>query len=162
MKRKLFLGVSAVVLSLLLSLPAVAGDYVVKNDLILTSNLTGLVWQRVDDNITRDWKAAKDYCLNLSYAGYDDWRLPNHYELRTILNEGDKYPAITQDLFPKTKSARYWTGTELPYYDQMSFYVNFGDDSSVKSSDDRLVAMQWKNKYYCRCVRGKRKKIQKK
>ena len=164
MKTKLFFGISAaVVLSLFLPSMAIAGDYVVHKDGTLTDNATGLTWQRSDDNIKRDWKVAVDYCRNLSFAGHDDWRLPNHYELRTIRSEGSKYPAIDQDAFPATKAEIYWSGTELPYSDDLSFYVAFGEDpGATGSTSERQEVMKWANKYYSRCIRGKRKKVQKK
>lgn len=147
----------------LFSSTVLAADYVVHQDGTLTDNATGLIWQRSDDNIQRDWPAAVEYCQKLSFAGHDDWRLPNHYELRTIRAEGSKYPAIDQDAFPETKAERYWSGSELPYSEDLSFYVSFGADTPANTSTAEIQkGMKATNKYYSRCIRGKRKKVQKK
>jgi hypothetical protein len=144
---------------LLLSSPAIAGDYVIHQDGTLTDNLIGLTWQRKDDNVKRDWPAARDYCQNLSFAGHDDWRLPNNYELRTIRVEGSKNPAIDQDAFPATKAEIYWSGSELPYYEERAFFVDFGEATLANTANENLEAMKWQNQYFSRCVRGTRKKV---
>ncbi len=169
MDKKFSLGIFSafsLLFWLILFTPAFAGDYVKNKDGTVKDNGIGLIWQQSDDNVQRTWEDARDYCRNLSFAGHDDWRLPNHYELGTIRVEGDKYPAIDQDYFPGTKAARYWSGTDLPYSDQKSFYVDFGKESFAEDRkgkpETKLEAMQWDNKYYSRCVRGKRKKVEKK
>jgi hypothetical protein len=155
-----------VLVGLLLASPAIAGDYVKHKDGTVKDNNIGLIWQQSDDNVQRTWEDARDYCRNLSFAGHNDWRLPNHYELGTIRVAGAKYPAIDQDYFPGAKPARYWSGTELPYSNQRSFYIDFGDESLAEERKEepksKLEAMRWDNKYYSRCVRGKRKKVVKK
>jgi len=162
MNKSFYWRISAVICFLIFYSPAFAGDYVLHDDGTLTDNLTGLDWQRKDDNIKRDWKSAVGYCLNLKFAGHDDWRLPNHYELRTIRSEGKKYPAVDQDAFPETKAEMYWSATELPYSDDLSFNVNFGKKPAGISVKENQLTMKWTNKYYSRCIRGKRKKIEKK
>ena len=40
----------------------------------ITDNVTGLVWQKEDDNTTRTWAAAGTYCDGLILGGQSDWR----------------------------------------------------------------------------------------
>ena len=57
------------------------------NDGTVTDNVTGLMWQKEDDDNVRDWEAALSYCESLSLAGFSDWRLPNIKELDSITDD---------------------------------------------------------------------------
>lgn len=46
---------------------------------------TGYIWSNISEE-GMDWDSAKKYCENLVEDGYDDWRLPDIDELRSILN----------------------------------------------------------------------------
>lgn len=54
----------------------------------VVDNLTGLMWARDADLAGGglDWFQAVDFCTNLQYGGYDDWRLPNANEMRSLLD----------------------------------------------------------------------------
>ena len=45
-----------------------------------------LTWSAKSSS-TMDWENAGSYCENLTEGGYDDWRLPNIDELRTLIQE---------------------------------------------------------------------------
>ena len=60
--------------------------FVDNGDGTISDLATGLMWQMTDDGQTRDWKEALQYAEDLSYAGYDDWRLPNIKELQSIVD----------------------------------------------------------------------------
>jgi hypothetical protein len=73
----------------------------------------GLMWQGCSagqngDNCengaatTRNWHDALQYCEVLSWAGHDDWRLPNAIELLSISDGAFKSGAIDVQYFPKT------------------------------------------------------------
>ena len=56
---------------------------------VVTDHVTGLQWQQ---NTTfegggADWKDALAHCEGLSYAGNDDWRLPDVTELMSIVDD---------------------------------------------------------------------------
>lgn len=46
-------------------------------------------------------------------CGFDDWYLPSHFELGTIVDEGAFYPGPTlpKAYFPESLGGRYWTDT---------------------------------------------------
>jgi hypothetical protein len=100
----------------------------------VTDSLTGLIWSK-DANLmkTRDpsfmegieaksnsgavkWQPALDYVKKLnaeSYLGFTDWRLPNVYELESLVNRA--YPATASWLntsgFNNVLSGIYWSST---------------------------------------------------
>ncbi len=47
---------------------------------------TGLMWQKADDGVARDWETALSYSESLMLANYTDWRLPNAKELQSIVD----------------------------------------------------------------------------
>ncbi len=53
-------------------------------DTVFTDAETGLMWQTSDNGSDISWPAAKDYCEQLEYAGFTDWRMPTQGELATL------------------------------------------------------------------------------
>ena len=111
---------------------------------------TGLIWQRQDDGISRTWVSAVTYCADLSLGGQTDWRLPEAYELQTIVDYGKHSPAIDTTYFPSTQSS-YWSttfvkSTSSVYYKSSAWIVHFSLGSVGSITKTRS--------YYVRCVRG--------
>lgn len=119
-------------------------DFIDNGDGTITDNATGLMWQKADDGVARDWQASLAYAENLSYAGYSDWRLPNTKELQSIVDytrspDTTQSPAI-DELFSTTsindpngnpgQYPYFWTGTSHldgvnPY--SAAVYIAFGE-----------------------------------
>jgi len=123
----------------------------------VTDNATGLMWEKHgsdgsihDATNTYTWTdavAGKITELNsTSFAGHDDWRLPNLFELETLINLGANgpatYSAFNSDCAPScssqvcscTQISTYWSSsTYLPNPDY-AWYVNFsgGDIASLQ------------------------------
>jgi hypothetical protein len=51
---------------------------------VWTDSSTGLMWP-VEASMVYEWDEAGVYCKNLSFGGYDDWRLPTVSELRSLI-----------------------------------------------------------------------------
>jgi len=49
-----------------------------------TDPATGLTWTGRDNGNDVTWQQAQDYCRNLQFAGYSNWRLPTADELQGI------------------------------------------------------------------------------
>lgn len=61
-------------------------NYVDNGDGTISDLATGLMWQKADDGVSRDWEEALEYCENLELATFNDWRLPNAKELQSIVD----------------------------------------------------------------------------
>ena len=64
----------------------------INDDSIATDSTTGLIWQTSYAS-DKNWQQALSYCKNLTYAGYNDWRLPNRNELASLVRYGKTNPA---------------------------------------------------------------------
>jgi hypothetical protein len=112
--------------------------------------VTGLIWQRSDDNNKRNWYEAWDYCqdLELPLGVWTDWRLPSVAELISIVYYGSANPAINA-VFWGTENSYYWSATTDASVGHYGLLVNFFY-GSVESE-----YKEYKNYAYVRCVRGK-------
>ena len=112
-----------------------AGRFTDHGDGTVTDHCTGLMWQKDtadvnDDGNSNDqdrtlWCDALAYCNNLSFAGHDDWRLPNVRELQSIVDYGQRNPAI--DPVFSASSDAYWSSTSYTGNPVFGWYVNFLD-----------------------------------
>lgn len=63
----------------------------------IIDNLTGLMWVKnlntVNSGNTLNWDVALTTAGNGSWCGYNDWRVPNINELRSLVNYGYSNPA---------------------------------------------------------------------
>ena len=131
---------------LLIANLAMAADYTDNGDQTITDNRTDLIWQKEDDNTTRNWEGAITYCEGLTLASQSDWRLPNIRELESIVKDSTYSPAIDTTWFPNTDSSDYWastTGASNTSY-AWHVYFDYGYVYGSNKSDNN----------YVRCVRG--------
>jgi hypothetical protein len=79
----------------------------------ITDNLTVLMWPKVPDANTYTWEQALGSCENFSFAGFDDWRLPNIRELQSLTDETRINPSVNP-LFSIAGGQKFWSSTSLP------------------------------------------------
>ena len=79
---------------------------------IVTDNLTGLVWARNPGTAYNSWQDALTYANSSSTCGYNDWRMPNRKELRSLTNYGTSNGAgyLAGQGFQNIQNL-YWTAT---------------------------------------------------
>jgi len=64
----------------------------------ITDNVTGLMWQKVD-NGESTWPVAVTNAAGVTTGGYNDWRLPTPSELSSIQNYNNNQPALDPTYF---------------------------------------------------------------
>lgn len=100
----------------------------------VTDNNTGLMWQQIPTSDEFTWQEAVDYCNDLEFGGYDDWRMPNLKELFSISDFSTGWPYIDTDYFhlasgEVSKDEQYWSsnfyvGTTVEGGNKAAFGVN--------------------------------------
>ena len=128
---------------------------------------TGLVWEKQsDDNLIHDrdfaytltGAAAKISTLNFAaYGGHTDWRLPNRFELETLLDLDEVGPATDPSFNVScitscstltcscTANATYWTSTSVIGLTGFQWVVDFAFGQvtpDAKSSSHRVRAVR--------------------
>ena len=93
-----------------------------------------------------NWEYAKQYCKDLRLGGFSDWRLPNIYELVTLINNTKSKDPYAINGLQKITSGIYWSSTTVVSSPSNAWGVHFGygDGYWDEKSDS----------YYARCVRG--------
>ncbi len=108
---------------------------------IVTDTTTDLIWTKEYSGSTI-WVNALSYCENLDYGGYDDWRLPDFNELKTLIDRTLVAPASS---FPGMPTNMFWSSSSSVFYPDSVWLVDFdygGVNGYPKTND-----------YYARCVR---------
>lgn len=128
-------------------------DFTDNRDGTVTHKLTGLTWMRCSMGQTWDGATCTGTAgaytfdgatkLTSSLANYSDWRLPNPWDLASIVDYDIDRPAINGALFPNTPSSRYWTGTPYATPWKLAWCVNFGYGfvDVYNSSDSNAVRL---------------------
>ena len=98
----------------------------------IRDNITGLVWQKEDDNVTRTWADAQTYCTNLTLGGLSGWHIPSIDELLSITDKGRILPAINP-IFVNVNSTYYWSST--PRVNSPSELLTVSFDIGIDSYD---------------------------
>ena len=130
-------------------------DTGVSGENTVLDNNTGLEWQQTIPSNGYTWANAKNYCSNLSYGTYDDWRLPTPKELFTIINDSRYAPATYNDYFTNTASdANYWTSKKFAVNTSQAWTVviRWGYTSSQSESSSQTA--EGSEPIKVRCVRG--------
>jgi len=103
-------------------------QYVDNDDRTVSDLATGLMWQKTDDGVAKDWEAALAYAEDLELGGHTDWYLPDIKELQSIVDYSRNDPAInTAFLGMSDPDGWFWSSsTYLGVNMRMGIYIAFG------------------------------------
>jgi hypothetical protein len=96
----------------------------VPDEPIVEDHVTGLIWQgcrskfrgadceiEIEEDMWQ-WKHRLAYCDSLVWGGYHDWRLPDRWELESLVQEAEFYPNCDQEAFPRCESDSLWANSK--------------------------------------------------
>jgi len=108
---KLLKSLAAAAAMVALSGTAQAALVLQSNGLEVLDTRTNLIWlQNWNVNGLGNWGAQNTWAQTLSFAGSNDWRLPEISEYSAILNAYGNLTQVTQ--FTNVQFATYWSGTQ--------------------------------------------------
>lgn len=97
---------------------------------LIEDSLTGLIWTR-DCSLFEypiDWEESLVLIEEMNRSGRfnrTDWRLPNRRELRSLIDHGQKNPALPRpNSFVNINSGWYWTSTTVAKNASYAWYVH--------------------------------------
>lgn len=95
----------------------------------VTDSQTGLMWVKdADSGAQVDWWDAKTFATNEDAGGHADWRLPQVWELYTLVDEREGNPSLQSDHpFDGVRNAEYWSETKYEDFLAFAYYVRFSD-----------------------------------
>jgi hypothetical protein len=96
-----------------------------------------LYWQ--DNEAVEDTNAtdAENYCKNLTLAGYTDWRLPNLYELSTLMDLGTQNDLINPGFYTMPHGAYYSSNEATNRY--QIFVADFESNNFEITKVDKVI-----------------------
>jgi formylglycine-generating enzyme required for sulfatase activity len=125
---------------------------------VVTDEVTGLIWQGCAAGLAgdgcdigtpapHDWGSALAWCDDLSWAGHDDWRLPDDHELSSLIDFGKTAaPFLDEGAFPATPTARFWTSSTRAGLSTYAWSADFGVV--------RVMPFDKADLHHVRCLRG--------
>jgi len=123
----------------------------------ITHHTTGLIWQRCSLGQSWDgsdctgsadgftWADALASAVQNTFAGHNDWRLPNKNELASIVEYRCWNPVINNQQFPNTLGNWFWSSSPYASDSDSAWVVYFSNglvyynDKSYDSGYVRLV-----------------------
>jgi hypothetical protein len=105
----------------------------------VTDNLTRLMWAKTPDNTQRDWHTGLTNANTLSLCGYDDWRVPNIIEQRSLVNYQEVVPGdwLNSNGFVNAPVGRLWTSTTFDLADvpnsNYAAYTDISDGTVINN-----------------------------
>lgn len=134
-----------------------ASRFVDNADGTLTDLVTGLMWKRCPEGLSgpdcsqgaaskKVWGVAMKTARDSTYAGYDDWRLPNMKEMQTLVDVARDNPAQDQSVFPNPNLVlNYWTSSLVKKQSPVtqSWRVNFQYGLSEVKVRTQSLNAQW-------------------
>ena len=121
---------------LLLGIPYPHTRFVKNGNGTITDKLTGLMWEISPSQYTYNWFQAFGRIVELNatkLGGYNDWRLPNIIELRSLANMNNILSEfLNQSGFNNIERSSYWSSTSRDF--QSAWYMST-TDGAIRSGE---------------------------
>lgn len=116
-----------------------------EGNFIATDSITGLSWTKRRFGRT-PYSVSESRCENLDFGGHQDWRLPDRYELQSLIDYTRYDSALDPTVFQNYPGYFVWSSSA---YDDLKVYAVALNDGSVDifSRDSGLTELVM-------CVRG--------
>ncbi|UJS23994.1 DUF1566 domain-containing protein [Thiothrix winogradskyi] len=102
----------------------VSGKYLIHANRIVTDTETKLMWKQDSEVGQYTWdNAMKKFGKNVSFAGYNNWRMPTIEELKTLVDK-EHSPTIDLTAFHNTP-AMFWSASLHASNGDYAWFVNF-------------------------------------
>ncbi len=124
--------------------------YVDNGDGTVTDNATGLMWTRNANHGMMLYEAATNYCRNLDFAGYKDWRLPavqikgkGQAEFESLGHHGGGVPYEAPGTpFMAVQLGAYWSSVTNTNDQELAFCM-YMTNGSVRAGERSSVSFVW-------------------
>jgi hypothetical protein len=119
----------------------------VRGENVVIDRKNSLMWQdTLYNREKRSWRGAKEYCENLIFGSFSDWRVPTIRELYSIIEHNQKRGAskVSSQFYTLQKSW-YWSSTQFVDEKRKSWNINFstGNDTwDFKSKRINVVCVR--------------------
>ncbi len=100
---------------------------VVKGDTVIYDAATSLTWQATTELPTLPWEQAWAYVDTLTYAGFDDWRLPTLEEAMSLMEPKKNEHGLHIDPIFDSMQRWIWTADKYSASRAWSVYFYGGD-----------------------------------
>lgn len=121
--------------------------FVIHGDSAVTDTQTGLMWKRCTQGKSApdcSSGTAKTYgepdALNVAkaevFAGFDDWRIPNLDELKSIVARCSGGPSINLAVFPNTEPLVFRSASYGGDHGTDTWYLSFHDGTALVEDGD--------------------------
>ena len=119
---------------------------------VVKDDIYKLMWQDGEEIFKGTYDEAVKYCENLSFAGYDDWRLPRVNELISITDKSKFAPAINSAFKHAANDGYliYWSSTEISYAPPSIWRINFNYGVGISCGKSSCES----DTCFVRCVRS--------
>ena len=107
--------------------PIIMEHYLVYKNGTVKDTKTHLMWKQKPEVGEYTWdNAMQQFGSNVSFAGYDDWRMPTIDELKTLLSEDDAQQGLNQVVF-RGLSEKFWSASPHVNSGFHAWFVYFYD-----------------------------------
>lgn len=117
----------------------------------VTDSVTGLMWMSADGG-EMTFENARIYADTLTFAGYNDWRLPTGMELFSIQHHQHSNPALDPAAFAQG-TAEYWWSGETQINDTTKVWVTNAGGGFGNHRRTETISAGGTKRFHARAVR---------